>query len=135
MLSVLVHFFENGRFESLIAACIDEQILAPEDQLFIFMQAALYLTTTRGMAASEMRICYKRAESLCHLLNRPLLLYVALMGQWRYSLSAKKLAATMEIANRVYFLAEDQNELLWPARVSRSAVLSSLPPGTASDSF
>jgi hypothetical protein len=30
-LSVLVHFFENGRFESLIAACIDEQILAPED--------------------------------------------------------------------------------------------------------
>jgi hypothetical protein len=110
LLSVLVHFFENGRFESLIVACIDEQILGPEDQLFIFMQAAQYLTITRGLAASGMRICYERAESLCHLLNRPLLLYMALVGQFRYSLSANKLTATMEIANRVYFLAEEQNE-------------------------
>ena len=110
LLSVLVHFFEHGRFESLIAASIDEQILAPEDQLFIFTQAAQYLTTTRGLAASGMRIFYERAESLCRLLNRPLLRYVALMGQWRYSLSANKLAATMEIANRVHFLAEEQKE-------------------------
>jgi predicted ATPase len=74
------------------------------------MQAAQYLTTTRGLAASGMRICYERAESLCHLLSRPLLLYVTLVGQFRYSLSANKLTATMEIAKRVYFLAEEQNE-------------------------
>ena len=41
-------------------------------------------------AAPEAKICYERAESLCHSLNRPLLLYVALMGQLRYSIVADK---------------------------------------------
>jgi predicted ATPase len=88
---------------------IDGQDLTAEDQLFILMQAALYLTATRGSAAPEMRICYQRAESLCHSLNRPLLLYVALMGQWRYSLNTEKLTATMQLAERVYSLAQEQN--------------------------
>jgi hypothetical protein len=35
---------------------------------------------------------------------------VALMGLWRYSLVTKKLSATMEIAKRVYSLAQDQND-------------------------
>jgi hypothetical protein len=65
------------------------------------MQAALYLMATRGSAAPETRICYERAESLCHSHNRPLLLYVALMGQWRYSLNTDKLTATMQLAERV----------------------------------
>jgi hypothetical protein len=56
-----------------------------------------------------MRICYELAEPLCHSLNRPLLLYVALMGQWRYSLNTDKLTATMRIAERVCALAEEQN--------------------------
>jgi hypothetical protein len=47
-------------------------------------QAAQYLTATRGPAAPETRICYER-DRLCHSLDRPLLLYVALAGQWRYS--------------------------------------------------
>jgi serine/threonine protein kinase len=51
-----------------------------------------------------------RAESLCYSLNRPLLLYVALMGQWRYSLMNYKLTATMQIAERVHLLAEDQKQ-------------------------
>ena len=55
-------------------------------------------------------MCYERAESLCHSLNRPLLLYVALMGLWRYSLSVDKPSATMQIAKRVYSLAEEQND-------------------------
>ena len=42
------------------------------------------MSGTRGMQAPEVRICYERAESLCHSLNRPLLLYMALIGQWRY---------------------------------------------------
>ena len=74
------------------------------------MQAGLYLTATRGLAAPEARICYERAESLCHSLNRPLLLYSALMGQWRYSLITDKLSATMQIAKRVYSLAQKQND-------------------------
>jgi hypothetical protein len=57
-----------------------------------------------------MQICYERAEPLCHSLNRPLLLYVALMGQWRYSLNTDKLTATMRLAERVYSLAQEQND-------------------------
>ena len=91
LLSVLVHFFEHGRWGSPVETGVEGQSLTAEDQLFILMQAALYLTATRGLAAPEARICYERAESLCHSLNRPLLLYVALMGQWRYSFVTDKL--------------------------------------------
>ena len=86
LLSVLVHFFEHGRWGSPVETAVEGQSLTAEDQLFILMQAGLYLTATRGLGAPEARICYERAESLCHSLNRPLLLYSALMGQWRYSL-------------------------------------------------
>jgi hypothetical protein len=74
------------------------------------MQAALYLTVTRGFAAPEARMCYERVESLCHSLNRPLLLYSALISQWRYSLWTDKLKATMQIAGRVYSLAQEQKD-------------------------
>jgi hypothetical protein len=57
------------------------------------MQAGLHLSTTRGLGAPEVPICYERAERLCHSLDRPLLLYVALMGRWRYSLNTDKLSA------------------------------------------
>src|ERR1700722_4954006 len=69
-----------------------------------------YLTVTRGFAAPEARMCYERVESLCHSLNRPLLLYSALTSQWRYSLWTDKLKATMQIAERVYSLAQEQND-------------------------
>jgi NACHT domain len=110
LLSVLVHFFEHERWSSPVEMGVEGQSLTADDQLFILMQAGLYLTTTRGMSAPEVRICYERAESLCYSLNRPLLLYVALMGQWRYSVSTDKLTATMQIAERVYSLAQEQNE-------------------------
>jgi predicted ATPase len=110
LLSVLAHFFEQGRWGSLIGMTIEEHNLAAEDQLFILTQSGLYLTATRGLGAPEARICYERAESLCHSLNRPVLLYVALMGQWRFSLMNEKLTATMQIAKRVYSMAEEQNE-------------------------
>jgi hypothetical protein len=44
------------------------------------------------------------------LLDRPLLRYVALIGQWRYSLVTDTLPATMQIAKRVYSLAQEQND-------------------------
>jgi serine/threonine protein kinase/predicted ATPase len=111
LLSVLAHFFEHGRWESpVVEASVEGQRIAPEGQLFILMQAALFLTAIRGMAAPEVRICYERAESLCHSLNRPLLLYSALMGQWRYSLLTDNLTATMQIAKRVYSLAQEQDD-------------------------
>ena len=110
LLSVLVHFFEEGRWGSPVETSVEGQSLTAEDQLFILMQAAQYLTATRGLGAPEARICYECAESLCHSLNRPLLLYLALMGQWRYSLNTDKLTATMQIAKRVYSLAQKQND-------------------------
>jgi adenylate cyclase len=110
LVSVLVHFFENGRWGSPVETTVEEQKLTADDQLLILIQAGQYLTTTRGYAAPEVRVCYECAESLCRSLHRPVLLYVALMGQWRHSLLTDKLNATMHIAQRVYSLAQEQNE-------------------------
>ena len=110
LLSVLVHFFEHGRWGSLVEMAVEGQSLTAEDQLFILMQAALYLVATRGLASKEAQTSYERAESLCHSLNRPLLLYSTLISQWRYSLVTERLTATMQIAKRVYSLAQSQND-------------------------
>ena len=75
LLSVFGHFFQDGRWGSPVEADVEEQCLTAEDQLFILMQAAAYLTATRGGGAPETRICYERAESLSHLLGRPVLLH------------------------------------------------------------
>jgi Protein kinase domain/NACHT domain len=108
LLSVLVHFFEPGRWGSLAETAVEGQSLTGEDQLFILMQAGLYLTAARGLAAPEARICYEHAEPLCHSLGHPLLLYVSLIGQWRYSLQTDKMSAAMQIAERVHSLAQEQ---------------------------
>ena len=109
LLSALAHFFEHGSFESPLKTGTGEQSLTPEDQLFILIEGALNLTATRGMAAPEAVVCYERAESLCHSLNRPLLLYSTLMGAWRYTFITGKLTAAMQIAERLYSLAQEQN--------------------------
>jgi hypothetical protein len=62
------------------------------------------------MGAPEVRICYERAEALCHSLGRPLLLYVPLTGQWRYTLITDKMSAAMQIAERLYSLAKEQDD-------------------------
>jgi Protein kinase domain/NACHT domain len=110
LLSVLVHFFEHGRWGSFVETAVEGQSLTAEDQLFILMQAGLYLTVTRGQGSPEGRICYERAEPLCHSLSHPRLLCLALMGQWRYSLMADKLSAALQIAERVYSLAREQSD-------------------------
>ena len=109
LLSVLCHFFEDGRWDSAVKTGVAGQNLMAEDQLFILIQAALNLSATRGFSTPEARLCFKRAESLCRSLDRPPLLYLALIGQWRYSLLTDNLTATMQIAKRVYSLAEDHN--------------------------
>jgi serine/threonine protein kinase/tetratricopeptide (TPR) repeat protein len=111
LLSVLVHFFEGGRWGSPAETAVAGQSLTAEDQLFILMQAGMYLTATRGQASPEARICYELAESLCHSLNRSLPLYAALMGQWRFSSNAAdRLSAALQIAKRIYAFAQRQNE-------------------------
>ena len=110
LLSVLVHFFEHGRWDAPVQMGVDGQSLTAEDQLSILLQAGLYLTATRGYAAPEALICYERAEPLCVSLSRPHLLFSALMGRWRYSLQTDKLTATMQIADHFYALAQEQND-------------------------
>jgi predicted ATPase len=110
LLSVLIHFFEHGQWGSPVEIDVDGQGLTEEDQLFILMQAGLYLTATRGFAAPEALTCYERAESLCISLNQPVVLFSALRGLWRHSLFTEKLSATMKIAERVYSLAQEQND-------------------------
>jgi hypothetical protein len=110
LLLALAHFFEDGRWGSPAEIGAEGQGPTAEDQLFILMQAGLYLAATRGFAAPEARICYERAESLCHSLNHPRLLGLALMGQFRYSLVTDKVTATMRIGQRVHSLAQEQND-------------------------
>ena len=52
LLSVLVHFFEHGRWGSPVETGVEGQSLTAEDQLFILMQAGLYLTATRGFGST-----------------------------------------------------------------------------------
>jgi hypothetical protein len=110
LLLVLGHFFEHGRWGSLIETATGGQRLTEEDQLFVLMQAGLYLTVTQGFGAPETRICYEAAEPLCHVVNRPRLLFMQLLGQLRYSLHTDKLSATLQIAERVHALAQEQND-------------------------
>ena len=110
LLAVLVHFFENGRWGSPVEQGVEGECLTVEDQLFILMEAGLHLTITRGLQASEQQSCYERAESLCDSLSRPRLLPLALIGQWRYSLLTDKLTVAMQIAKRIYSLAQERND-------------------------
>jgi serine/threonine protein kinase len=110
LLSVLVHFFEYGRWGSPVGTAVEGQSLTAEDQLFVLLEAGPYLTATRGYATPEARICYERAEAFGRLLNRPLPLYVALLGQWHHSLLTDKLSVTMEVAKQLYSLSKVQND-------------------------
>src|SRR5262249_17520368 len=110
LLSVLAHFFQHGHWGSPVQMGGEGQSLTREDQLVVLMQAGLYLTATRGLGSPQARICYESAEPLSRSLNRPVLLYVALIGQWRYSFITDKLTATMQIAERLYSLAKEQND-------------------------
>jgi hypothetical protein len=110
LLSVLVHFFENLRWDSPVEMGIEEENLTADDRCFILAQAALYLTTTRGYSTPEARICYERLTSLCDSLNRPSLLCSALKGMWRYFHTAGELTLAMQFARRVYLVAQEQND-------------------------
>jgi hypothetical protein len=110
LLSVLVHFFEQGRWGPLVETGLGGHSLTVEDQVFILTQAGLYLTDMQGYSSPEARTCYERVESLCSSLNRPLLLYTALIGKFRYSLVTQKVSATMQIAKELFSLAQGQND-------------------------
>jgi hypothetical protein len=110
LLSALVHFFEDGRWGSLVETAIEGQSLSAEDKLFLLLQAGLYLTATRGMGAPEARICFECAEPLCHSLNQPRLLSLVLGAQFRYTLMTDKLSAAMQIVELLYSRVQEQND-------------------------
>ena len=94
LLSVLVHFFEHGRWGSPVRnGRRGAESHCGRSAFHSHAGGAI----SNGHARNQRRrprICYERAESLCHSLNRPLLLYSALMGQWRYSLVTDKLTCS-----------------------------------------
>jgi hypothetical protein len=110
LLLVLSRFFEDGRWGSFAETIVEGQSLSAEDQLFVLMQAGQYLTNTRGSSSPEARICNERLESLCNALDRPMLLYIALKGHWRYSLVTDKVSATTQIAQRIRSLAQEHDD-------------------------
>ena len=110
LLSVLVHFFEHGRWGSPVQMGVEGQSLTAEDQLFILMQAALYLTATRGFGSTGGANLLRARRVLVSFAQSSPRSCMALMGQWRYSLVTDKLTATMQIAKRVYSLAQEQND-------------------------
>ena len=111
LLSVLVHFFENLRWDSPLETGQEEQSLTADDHVFILAEAAINLTVSQGMGAPEPRICYERVESLCRSVNRPMLLYSALIGKWRYCLTNDKLTTAIQAAKQVYSVAHEQNDV------------------------
>ena len=111
LLSVLIHFFENLRWDSSLEIGREEQSLTADDHVFILAEAAINLTVTRGMGAREARVCYERVESLCRSVTRPALLYSALIGKWRYCLTNGKLTTAIQAAEQVYSVAREQNDV------------------------
>jgi serine/threonine protein kinase/tetratricopeptide (TPR) repeat protein len=110
LLSVLAHFFDQGRWGAPVATGAEGHSLTRDDELVVLMQAGLLLTATRGMGAPEARLCYERVEALCQSPNRPKPLYSALMGQWLFHLITDRLPQTMQVAQRIYALAQEQND-------------------------
>ena len=89
LLSVLVHFFEHGRWGSPAKWASRGRVSPRKISSSFSCRRRLYLTITRGYGAPEAAICYERAESLCHSLNRPRLLFMQLLGQVRYTLMSR----------------------------------------------
>jgi hypothetical protein len=110
LLSVLAHFFENGSWGSPFETAVEGESLTVEDQLLVLMQAAQYIPAIRGLGAPEARICYERAESLCHSLRHPRLLCLAVKGLWRFSIMTDKPSVALPIAERVYSLAQEEDD-------------------------
>jgi len=111
LLSILVHFFEGLGWDSPLETGQGEQSLTADDHVFILAEAAINLTVTRGMGAPEARKCYERVESLCPSVNRPALLYSALIGKWRYCLTNDNLTTAIQAAKQVYTVAHKQNDV------------------------
>jgi len=104
LLSALACFFEHGRWGSLVEAGAEGQMLDAEEE------AGHLITAIKGMGAPEAGLCYERAESLARSLKRFPSFYLALVGQWRHSLNTDKLSATLQIAKRLYALAQEKND-------------------------
>src|SRR5262249_52810139 len=106
-----VHFFQRLRWDSPLQTGRDEQSVTADDHVFILAEVAINLTHTRGMGASEARICCERVESLCSSVNRPALLYSALIGKWRYYLNNDNMTTAIQAAKQVYSVAREQNDV------------------------
>jgi predicted ATPase len=111
LLSVLSFFFEDGDWCRPIAQDLPGlQGLGPDDQLIVLTQAGLYLTATKGYGLPEVVSCYREVQQLCNTLGKTSLLYSVLIGQWRYSLVTDELQTSLQLAEEIHTLAQNQND-------------------------
>ena len=109
VLSALIHFFEDGRWEAPVETGVGDHRLCPEDQLFVLMQAAVYLAATRGPLLHQKREF--ATNGLNHCVVR---LIVPRCSTWRLPVSGAttcvllNLRQAMQIATRVHSLAQEQ---------------------------
>jgi hypothetical protein len=67
LLSVLAHFFENGKWGSPVERGAEGQRLTAEDRLFILMEAELHLTVTlRIIWPNFLRVIWHIGNHLSH---------------------------------------------------------------------
>jgi hypothetical protein len=108
-----------GQFSDLCAACLlelgwdEEEVRTASAERFDHYQVATHTDGTPmelGRGTIEARICYERAESLCHSLHHPRLLCLAVKGLWRLSIMTDKPSVALPIAERVYSLAQEQDD-------------------------
>ena len=121
LLSVLIHFFEHGRWGSPVDV---EGRGAGADRgrsAFCTHAGEAILDRNAGISVTGSANLLRTRGILVPLAwSSLLLLYSALKGQYYYSLMTANLTATLQIAKRLYSLAQEHND---PALIVGACVL------------
>jgi PAS domain S-box-containing protein len=104
LLSVLLNFFESGDRERPVRG------LSRPDQLYVLIQAALFLAMTKGFAAPEVERRYKLARDLVHQDGKIAEFFSVLRGLWRYHQVAAAFSQAHVLAEELGKLAEKERD-------------------------
>jgi hypothetical protein len=116
---VLAHFFENGRWASPVETAVEGESLTAEDQLFILMQAASYLTATRKWHLGETASCQAAiAEAISIAKQGDDMNALALALYWaaRFAAEERNPAQVNRFASDLIELSTRYNFVFWLAR-------------------
>ncbi len=77
-----------------------------QQELDLQLLLSVALRNTKGYAASEVELAYKRSEELCHLLGETPDLFWVRWGLWTFYLGQAKLQTALEVAHQLINLAK-----------------------------